>query len=92
MYRRKVGKCMYNPYAILGVSPNSSLEDIKSSYKYLSKIYHPDNIETGNVKRFKEIKEAWEYISKNGSQLPKSINSHKKTFTHVTLFHIKEVI
>lgn len=45
-------------YETLGVSKNSSKEEIKKAYKRLAKTYHPDNKETGDEGRFKEINEA----------------------------------
>ncbi len=34
---------MKDPYEILGVSPNASLDQVKESYRALAKKYHPDN-------------------------------------------------
>jgi molecular chaperone DnaJ len=46
-------------YKTLGVSKDSSREDIKKAYKRLAKKYHPDvNKELGAAEKFKEINEA----------------------------------
>src|SRR3989338_1162521 len=46
-------------YKILGVSKNSTKEDIKKAYKNLAKKYHPDiNKDSGSTEKFKEINEA----------------------------------
>jgi curved DNA-binding protein CbpA len=37
-----------NLYKILGISSSSSQSDVKSSYKKLAKIYHPDVNKTGD--------------------------------------------
>lgn len=51
-------------YEILEVQKNSSLEEIKKSYKRLAKIYHPDkNIENGSDEKFKQINEAYSVLS-----------------------------
>lgn len=84
---------MRNPYRILGVSPLDSKETIKSVYKQLSKIYHPDNVVTGNEEKFKEIKDAWTYINSYHTDAKGSQSSSTKsgTFVHKTLFNIRRV-
>ena len=52
-------------YAILGVSKNSTAEDIKKSFRKLARKYHPD-MNPGNKEaeaRFKEVNEAYEVLS-----------------------------
>lgn len=41
-----------------------SRSGLKKAYKKLSKIYHPDNKETGNQERFVEINEVYEKLLK----------------------------
>lgn len=55
----------YDPYKVLGVTPETSLNEIKKVYRKLAKAYHPDlNHEEGASEKFKEIQEAWEIIMK----------------------------
>ncbi len=45
-------------YAILGLSPNASIDDIRSAYRRLAREYHPDYY-AGSSDRFREIQEAY---------------------------------
>lgn len=58
---------MKDYYKILGVSRNSSEEEIKKAYRELAKKYHPDlNKEDPKAEeKFKEINEAFEFLIKN---------------------------
>lgn len=53
---------MKNYYSILGVTPDSTVAEIKSAYRRLARKFHPDvNPNGGN--NFKEILEAYEVLS-----------------------------
>lgn len=71
-----------NPYKILGVNPSMSLDEIKSKYRKLAKIYHPDRV-NGDQDKFIEIQEAWEFLKSSGS---KNFNKNMGIVTHETLF------
>ncbi|MCQ2802134.1 MAG: molecular chaperone DnaJ [Bacilli bacterium] len=49
-------------YEVLGVNKSASKDDIKSSYRKLAKKYHPDNKETGDETKFKEVQEAYDVL------------------------------
>ena len=58
-----------DPYAVLGVSPAASEDEIKSAYRKLVNQYHPDKVShLGDEfkqladKRFKEIQEAYQHV------------------------------
>lgn len=74
-----------NPYRVLGVKPSDSIEHIKSQYKSLCKKYHPDA--GGDALKFQEVKDAWNYLSKN--HIPR--NTHTRVWKHINIFNIKEV-
>jgi len=50
-------------YSTLGVEKSASREDIKKAYHKLARKYHPDNRESGNEQKFKEINEAYQMLS-----------------------------
>ena len=50
-------------YELLGVSKDASASEIKSAFRKLAKKYHPDNKETGDEAKFKEIGEAYAVLS-----------------------------
>ena len=55
---------MKNYYKILDITESSSQEDIKKSYRSLSKKYHPDlNNQSDAEDKFKEISEAYQTLS-----------------------------
>lgn len=57
-------KCKKNYYDILGVTPDSDNDEVKTSYRTLARKYHPDiNKEAGSTDKFKDILEAYETLS-----------------------------
>jgi len=50
-------------YDLLQVSPSAELETIHRVYRMLAQRFHPDNQETGNPSRFREISEAYRVLS-----------------------------
>jgi DnaJ-class molecular chaperone len=53
-----------NLYAILGVAPNATDEEIKKVYRSLAMRYHPDrNQAPGAEARFKAVTKAYEILS-----------------------------
>lgn len=75
-----------NPYEILGISTYSSEKEAKGRYRYLSRLYHPDNLETGDAEKFREISEAWKQLQEYGF-----CEDNSPIWTHSTLFKIKSV-
>jgi len=49
-------------YEILGINRSATAQEIKKAYKQLARKYHPDNKETGNEDKFKEVSLAYEVL------------------------------
>ncbi len=50
-------------YKILQVDPKADQEMIERAYRLLAKRYHPDNLETGDVKKFETLITAYRILS-----------------------------
>lgn len=64
---------MNDPYAVLGVSPSASEEEVKKAYRELVKKYHPDNYVNNPLAdlaeaKMKEVNEAYDLIVKQRTQ------------------------
>jgi len=51
-----------SPYEVLGLNSQATGEQVKSRYRELSKIYHPDNKETGDRKIFEKVNQAYQQV------------------------------
>ncbi|MBX2921210.1 MAG: J domain-containing protein [Chitinophagaceae bacterium] len=60
-----------NYYAVLGVAPDASADDIKKKFRKLALLYHPDrNAESEFAAiRFREIQEAYETLSDSARRI-----------------------
>jgi hypothetical protein len=53
----------FKPWQVFELDPKTSTkDDVKASYYRLSKIYHPDNLETGDREIFEQIEAMYESI------------------------------
>ncbi len=57
-------KTVKDYYAILGVSSQASLEEIRLAYRRLARVYHPDlSIDPDAEEHFKEVNEAYDILA-----------------------------
>ena len=54
---------MADHYETMQISANAEPETIHRVYRLLAQRFHPDNKETGNASRFRELSEAYEVLS-----------------------------
>ena len=54
------GQPIADPYAVLGVSPGATAEEIKAAYRSLVKRHHPDA--GGDAQRILALNAAWEVL------------------------------
>ena len=59
-----------DPYGILGIPKNASLEDIKKAYRREAMKWHPDrgNGSTESKERFHQAADAYKFLSENYSR------------------------
>ena len=72
-----------NQFAVLGLMPGASEEEIKKAYRTLAKKYHPDkNNHPGAEEKFKTINAAFEYLK---SEENRKIHEREllQTFDHI---------
>jgi hypothetical protein len=50
-------------YEVLQISPRADQETISRVFRLLAKRYHPDNLESGDAERFKQVMEAFNVLS-----------------------------
>jgi DnaJ-class molecular chaperone len=50
-------------YQVLQIASDAGPEVVEAAYRALARIYHPDNLQTGNHDRFVEIKQAHEVLT-----------------------------
>jgi curved DNA-binding protein CbpA len=62
----------FNPYKILGVTPESPMADVKTAYRRLALKYHPDRPGTGNADQFRAVQEAYEALKDGKKWSPDS--------------------
>lgn len=68
---------MRDPYEVLGVSRNASMDEVKSAYRALAKKYHPDQYANSPLResataKMQEINEAYDAIVSGGAGAYKS--------------------
>jgi hypothetical protein len=68
MLRTRFLRAIHDPFRVLGVGPDASIEEIRNRYRYLAKKLHPDSHESGgskdanNTDRFKLITAAFDEL------------------------------
>lgn len=50
-------------YAVLGVSSQATLEQIKQAYRRLARLYHPDLNQAADQQRIRDLNEAYDVLS-----------------------------
>jgi curved DNA-binding protein CbpA len=59
-----------DPYRVLGLQPGASLNEIRSAYRRLAKLHHPDAGGERSLPRFLSIQAAYEALAADGGARP----------------------
>src|SRR6476646_11746566 len=65
-------------YEVLQVSDTAEPETINRVYRIFAQRYHPDNRETGNEARFREITEAYQVLSNPEKRAQFDVNHQRQ--------------
>lgn len=55
-------------YSVLEIEETVTQDEIQRAFRLLAKKYHPDNIQTGDIQKFKEVMEAYDVLSDLGKR------------------------
>jgi curved DNA-binding protein CbpA len=55
-------------YQVLQVSPDASPDIVRAAHRVLAARYHPDNRQTGDSQKFREVNEAYEVLKTAGDR------------------------
>jgi len=51
----------HGPYEVLGIPPESSIEQVNQRYRQLAKVFHPD-MQNGDTTAMKKLNEAYDKV------------------------------
>jgi molecular chaperone DnaJ len=77
---------MRNPYEVIGVKENASMDEIKKAYRQQARKYHPDQYGDNPLKdlaeeKMRELNEAYDYLEKNSSTNNSSKNNSSNNYS-----------
>jgi curved DNA-binding protein CbpA len=79
-----------NYYDLLQIHPRAEMETVHRVYKLFAARYHPDNLQTGDAERFRQIREAFEVLSNAESRASYDQNLEFNQPTALPVFQSKE--
>ncbi len=79
-----------NYYDLLQIHPRAEMETVQRVYKLFAARYHPDNKQTGDAERFREIREAFEVLSNVEARASYDQNLEFNQPTALPVFQSKE--
>ena len=79
-----------NYYDLLQIHPRAEMETVQRVFKLFAARYHPDNQQTGDAERFRQIREAFEVLSNAESRAAYDQNLEFNQPTALPVFQSKE--
>ncbi len=79
-----------NPYEMLGVKEDATIEEISEIFRRLAKKYHPDSAKSEEERRIKEsefilITQAYNTIKQNHIHMHRDLNAKKKSADYISI-------
>lgn len=70
--------------SVLGVSPGTSIPEVKKAFRKLSRVYHPDM--GGDHNEYSKIAAAYEFVLANGTESKSYARIAMGRYAHSSLF------
>lgn len=91
LIKRTEDEFVMDPYKVLGVTPQTSDDDVKRAYRELARKYHPDNYVNNPLadlaeQRMKEINEAYDLIMNERSGRGSAAGSRQQAYGQGTAY------
>jgi hypothetical protein len=79
-------------YEVLQISPNADQSTVQRVYKILAARFHPDNTESGDAARFRQLAEAYEVLGDEDQRASYDMNYARFELKPAAIFELKDFV